>query len=358
MHRLPISCKLTVKLKNVGVRLQHTIRKGSRKRMNSSIFNFLGDFSSTLEELALRVEDLLWDQPQEAMMKARLFGETLVSMIFEQENMNELYPLKQWEKINRLFKHDIIQDEIYKKFEYIRKNGNIAVHQVTDMDLEVVKQAHQVLFDLSVWYTEVYVSHTFNAPEYELPFKQIQDPQIVKKWMDEYQERLAEIETQLEQLKQDKQQQQIFVKEERKANARTALNPTNNSERRVPLERFQAIFEGANFKLNNLSKKAAEFKYKELENENNEAYVYLLDNVTPTITIHPSLIEEAHMLVDVPSKALKSTALRRFPRKIENDKLKSNYGYTYTFQTKGELGALLLRIIEVLESRNYSIEEY
>ncbi len=45
--------------------------------MKSSIFDFLGEFSSTLEELALRVEDLLWDQPQEAMMKARLFGETL-----------------------------------------------------------------------------------------------------------------------------------------------------------------------------------------------------------------------------------------------------------------------------------------
>ena len=69
--------------------------------MKSSIFDFLGGFSSTLEELALRVEDLLWDQPQEAMMKARLFGETLVSMIFEQENMKEMYPIKQWEKISK-----------------------------------------------------------------------------------------------------------------------------------------------------------------------------------------------------------------------------------------------------------------
>ena len=82
--------------------------------MKLSIFNFLGEFSSSLEELALRVEDLLWDQPQEAMMKARLFGETLVSIIFEEEDMKELYPLKQWEKINELYKHDIIQDEIYK----------------------------------------------------------------------------------------------------------------------------------------------------------------------------------------------------------------------------------------------------
>src|SRR4051794_29818977 len=114
--------------------------------MKSSIFNFLGDFSSTLEEVALRVEDLLWRQPEAAMTQARLFGETLASMILEQENMNEVYPLKQVEKINRLYKYDIIQDEIYKKFEYIRKNGNVASHQVIEVDQEVAKQVHQALF--------------------------------------------------------------------------------------------------------------------------------------------------------------------------------------------------------------------
>ncbi|MBM7607447.1 hypothetical protein JOD29_000684 [Lysinibacillus composti] len=325
--------------------------------MKASIFNFLGEFSSTLEELALRVEDLLWDQPQEAMMKARLFGETLVSMIFEQENMNEVYPLKQWEKIDRLYRHDIIQDDMYKKFEYIRKNGNIAVHQVSEMDLEVAKQAHQVLFDLSVWYAEVYVSHTFTAPEYELPSKQIQDPQIVKKWMEEYQDRIAEIEIQLEQLKQEKKQQQISVKEERKMNSRISTNSTNNSERSVPIERFQVTFETANFEWKNLSKKAAEFKYKEFEEEDTEAYVYLLDNVTPTIAVHPTLIEQTMKWVDVTSKPLKSTALRRFPRKVEENTLKSNYGYTYTFQTKGELESLLVRIVEVLQSRNCELEK-
>lgn len=93
--------------------------------MKSSIFNFLGEFSSTLEELALRIEALLWEQPQAAMTQARLFGETLVSMIFEQENMSEVYPLKQVEKINRLFKNDVIHDEIYKKLEYIRKTETL-----------------------------------------------------------------------------------------------------------------------------------------------------------------------------------------------------------------------------------------
>jgi hypothetical protein len=154
--------------------------------MKNSLFNFIGEFSSTLEELALRVEALLWDQPQAAMTQARLFGEVLVSMIFEQENMNEVYPLKQVEKINRLYKYDIITDDIYKKLEYIRKNGNAASHQVTEMDQEVAKQAHQSLFELSVWYAEVYVSHMFSAPTYELPSSQNQNHQLMKQWMDAY----------------------------------------------------------------------------------------------------------------------------------------------------------------------------
>ena len=83
-----------------------------------------------------------------------------------------------------------------------------------------------------------------------------------------------------------------------------------------------------------------------------------MDNVTPTIAVHPALIEQLKNLVDVTSKPVKSTALRRFPRKVENNTLKSNYGYIYTFQTKGELETLLFRIVEVLQSKNFGIEEY
>ena len=178
--------------------------------------------------------------------------------------------------------------------------------------------------------------------------------------MDGYQERITEIEIKLEQLKQEKKQQQISVKEEKKVNARIGRNPTDDSERSVPIEKFRDTFEKVNFEWKNSSKKAAEFKYKEFDEEDTEAYVYLLDNVTPTIAVHPSLIEQTNKLVelvDVTSKPLKSTALRRFPRKTENGSLKSNYGYRYTFQTKGELESLLF-IVEVLQSGKCVIEEY
>jgi hypothetical protein len=323
--------------------------------MKSSIFNFLGDFSSTLEEVALRVEDLLWRQPEAAMTQARLFGETLASMILEQENMNEVYPLKQVEKINRLYKYDIIQDEIYKKFEYIRKNGNVASHQVIEVDQEVAKQVHQALFDLSAWYAEVYGSHTFSPPTYELPSQPKEGHQVMKEWMDEYmqetQQKFAEIEARLEQLKQEKQQQTLG-KEKGISNVRRGANFANKMERSVPIEPFEATFDKGNFNRENLTKKAAEFKHK--EHEGDEPFVYLLDNATPTIAVHPKLVEQAELLVEVPTKQRKSTALRRFPKKEEDGKFKSNFGYIYTFQTKSELEALLLRIEDALTSRENS----
>lgn len=315
--------------------------------MKPSIFHFLGEFSSTLEELAVRIETLLWDQPQAAMTQIRLFGEKLVTMIFEQENMNEVYPLKQVEKINRLYKQDMISDDLYKKLEYIRKNGNKASHEVTEMDLEMMIRAHRALFDISVWYAEVYGSHKFSAPKYELPAKQSQDGIEIKQWMDEHTQKLAEIEEQLAQLKQEKQQQQADVTENSEIRARTVENKQKTVERMVPLEKFQPIFEKANFKMTNKTKKAAEFEY-----EDSKEYVYLLDRVTPTIAIHPSLVELTNTLLEVPNKQVKSTALRRFPKKEEDGKLMSNYGYTYTFQTKSELDTLLGRILGVLVARN------
>ncbi|OZM56328.1 hypothetical protein CIB95_13010 [Lottiidibacillus patelloidae] len=317
--------------------------------MKSSIFNFIGEFSSTLEELAIRVETLLWDQPQPAMTQARLFGEMLVSMIFEQENMNEVYPLKQVEKINRLYRQDIIQDDIYKKLEYIRKKGNIASHQVLEMDQEVAKQAHQALFDLSIWYMEVYVSHTFRAPTYELPSTQKQDHHDMKKWMDTYiqetTKRLTEIEEHLEQLKQEKQQESLVIDKE-KSKVNKSPSSVKSNERIVPLERFESAFKKVNFNMTNLTKKAAEFEHE----ANVGSFVYLLDNVSPTIAIHPSLVEQDKMLMDVPNKQIKNTALRRFPKKEEGGKLMSNFGYTYTFQTKKELEELLQRIVKALGS--------
>ena len=64
-------------------------------------------------------------------------------------------------------------------------------------------------------------------------------------------------------------------------------------------------------------------------------------------------MEENELLNGLPTKSYKSTALRKFPKKEEDGKLKSNYGYAYTFQTNSELEGLLERILEVMKARSF-----
>lgn len=217
---------------------------------------------------------------------------------------------------------------------------------MVEIDQEVAKAAHRAIFELGVWNAEVYVSHTFCAPAYELPIEEKQDFDAMKQWMDDYiketQQQLKEIEEQLKELKEEKKQQPVVKK---KAGPRVTQEKTN--ERHVPLDRFQQTFENAYFSFTNLSKKAAEFQFDDFKT----GFVYLLDNMTPTIAVHPWLIEKANMFEGVQTKPLKNTALRRFPKKEEDGQLKSNYGYPFTFQTKGELEDLLKRIARELEAK-------
>ena len=55
------------------------------------------------------------------------------------------------------------------KLEYIRKKGNKATHNVTDAEVSDELQIHKFLFEISIWYMQVYVTYNFEAPSYKLP---------------------------------------------------------------------------------------------------------------------------------------------------------------------------------------------
>ncbi|WP_171910754.1 DUF4145 domain-containing protein [Rossellomorea aquimaris] len=133
------------------------------------LFEFVKDFSIKLADLAVRIEGKMFEEPQAALMQARLYNEEIVKLISEEEEMETVYALKHGERIHKLFRANAIDEEMYMKFEWIRKKGNKAVHEVTDANMTDMLQAHRLLFDISVWYMQVYVSHTFEAPVYKVP---------------------------------------------------------------------------------------------------------------------------------------------------------------------------------------------
>ncbi|MEI4831800.1 DUF4145 domain-containing protein [Bacillus sp. FJAT-53711] len=139
--------------------------------LNHSLFEFVEQFSSDLAELAYRIENQLFDQPHASMMQARLYSEELVKIISKEEELENIYPLKHAEKIHKLYRQNAIEEDIYMKLEWIRKKGNKATHDVKEVEIHDALQAHKFLFEISVWYMQVYVNYNFEPPIYKLPIK-------------------------------------------------------------------------------------------------------------------------------------------------------------------------------------------
>ncbi|MDM5153175.1 DUF4145 domain-containing protein [Bacillus sp. DX1.1] len=303
---------------------------------NHSLFEFVGQFSSELAELAHRIENQLLDQPHASMMQARLYSEQLVKIVSKEEGLEDIYPLKHSEKIHKLYRQNLIEEDIYMKLEWIRKKGNKAVHDVKEVDIHDVLQAHKFLFEISVWYMQVYVSYDFEPPIYNLPIKVSKETNpleakdfdgLIKPYLDQkIDEMWSEVQQQLEAIREEKGQGPESV----------VVNEAANKMSKVP-ENLSNVFLKNNFHFINKTTKAAEF-----ENINNKEVVYLLPNKELTVVIHPNTAENHSSLKS--ESAYHNTGLKKFPKKINNGKTPTNYGYPFKFQTEAELDSFLNRL--------------
>ena len=136
------------------------------------LFEFVRQFSTDLADLAERIENKMFSEPHASLMQARLYSEHLVKLMSKEEELEVMYPLKHAERIHKLYRQNAIEEDIYVKLEWIRKKGNKAAHNVTEVEVADVLQAHKFLFEISVWYMQVYVTYHFEAPAYKLPVAQ------------------------------------------------------------------------------------------------------------------------------------------------------------------------------------------
>ncbi|KOY82171.1 DUF4145 domain-containing protein [Lysinibacillus macroides] len=185
--------------------------------------NFLLDFVKNITpkmlELAKQIEDTLYDQPQASLMQARLYTEQLVKMISDMEGIETIYPLKHSERIHKLYRTNAIEEAIYVKLEWIRKKGNKAAHEFKEVHIQDVLQAHRFIYDISVWYMQIFVNHDFEAPLYKEPEKskgndalnseKIEEmvKPIIENKLQQVDEMWAEVQRELAYLKQEKAKQ-------------------------------------------------------------------------------------------------------------------------------------------------------
>lgn len=183
-----------------------------------SLFNFMNNVSIDLFHLANRIEDHLYEQPNTTLIKARLYGEQLIKIVSKQEGLKEVYPLKNAERIHKLYRQNAIEEDIYMKFEWIRKKGNKAAHNLEVASVNESIKAHRFIFDISTWYMLLYVKYDFDIPVYKLPKrKKIQNElkekdldNVIKPYLNETYEKMdsmwKEVQNELEKLKNEKNQ--------------------------------------------------------------------------------------------------------------------------------------------------------
>ncbi|MEW4229672.1 DUF4145 domain-containing protein [Priestia megaterium] len=166
------------------------------------LFDFVTQFSSELTNLAKRIEDKLFSEPHASLIQARLYSEHLVKLISKEEELEELYSLKHAERIHKLYRQNAIEEDIYLKLEWIRKKGNKAVHDVKEVEIADVLQTHKFLFEISVWYMQLYVTYEFEAPAYKLPLTATDQDESLKRYLDKkIDDMRVEIERQFEDMR-------------------------------------------------------------------------------------------------------------------------------------------------------------
>lgn len=180
----------------------------------SSNFSFFRGKWDVLANLGETAEKNVYHDPHTTLMKLRLFGETLTKFVLASENIREAYGTTQVDRINTLRREGLLEPELVDIFEALRRKGNLAMHEAGYGKTEEAKSMLHLAFRLSIWFMEVYGDWDFQAPEYIEP--QEQDTVDAEQLQKEYEDKVKQLEEELEKVRQQAQTEQPNVKNERK----------------------------------------------------------------------------------------------------------------------------------------------
>ncbi|MCD5324458.1 MULTISPECIES: sigma factor-like helix-turn-helix DNA-binding protein [Pontibacillus] len=134
-----------------------------------SLFSFMKEVAPDFVTLGEKIEASLFEQPNSTLVQARLFGEHLGKLVAKHEGTEEVFSVKHVERLEKLLRREAIEEDIFNKFNWLRKMGNKAAHEPNFGEVEVAIRAHRIIYDLSCWYVQLYISFDFAVPEYSLP---------------------------------------------------------------------------------------------------------------------------------------------------------------------------------------------
>lgn len=141
----------------------------------SKFIEFIEEFNTNAAQYAIELEKVLFSDPSSAIVKVRKFAEVILKEIFIKENIEEPYKSTFYEKLLFLTNEGYIGKEIQKTFDTIRISGNKAAHPGNYNDLAEAFKLHKEMYNIAVWFYEVYTVKELRIPAYETPQPPKQD---------------------------------------------------------------------------------------------------------------------------------------------------------------------------------------
>lgn len=149
--------------------------------MQSFNFEFLKIKFPKLAELGQQIEDIFYQDPHTVLMKGRVFSEELLKEVaIQHDDLENMDYFRLVDRIQYLEKEEILSKHIARSFDTIRHLGNKASHEYIDTDLENAFKMHKRLFEISVWFMEVYGEYSFVSPKYKIPQPKSNEEMIKK----------------------------------------------------------------------------------------------------------------------------------------------------------------------------------
>lgn len=132
--------------------------------------SFLYNISTEIGRIAEKIENQFFQDPQSVTVNGRLILEELLKLVYEKENQFYYEGLSLQERIDKIGKLSDIDEEIIRRFHWIRKAGNKGAHEILDDALNQALFVHKNLYEVAKWYLEVFGEDVhFQAPTYEEP---------------------------------------------------------------------------------------------------------------------------------------------------------------------------------------------
>ncbi|WP_404458410.1 DNA phosphorothioation-dependent restriction protein DptF [Oceanobacillus kapialis] len=137
----------------------------------SKFVEFLKEINTPAAQYANEMENIIFQDPSSAIVKARKFAETILNEVFSIEKIEEPYIKSFYEKVSYLTKEEYIKRETQKSLDTIRMVGNKAAHPGQQNDLADAYKLHREMYNIAVWFYEVYSDSEkqVKVPVYETP---------------------------------------------------------------------------------------------------------------------------------------------------------------------------------------------